>query len=279
MQRWQMEQIAAGRNFDDVPITQVEWDAAFRRVCEQNNYDDWRERRDIETQDQRSFWKGTEELDLAALPEKVYDRPKLQPFKIKYDTLEEVRMRFNKTVIMVKGNAFTVTDQRMVKDRIYVLLEDHTGTKKYIAMDDIPDLRPPPSMYLQCNSEAGYLVRSPSRVNQQGMTTNSVHLRRVGSRDYLGWRPEDLRDSLSKMETTVIWTEIYRPLIVTGALRTLRLSHRVALYQKSDDVVAEYKGRRLGILKDHAVQFFDDDDKTQPWVKRDLSKVHLEIAP
>jgi hypothetical protein len=275
--RWAATEATAGRDFMRTPVTLAEKERIFLSVMGRNNYQRWREQNNAVLAEQSSFWKGTEELQLASLEEKLIDRPRLQPFKIKYDTLEEVRMRFNKTVLLIKGHPFSVSDQRSVKGRLYLLLENPDGEKKYIAVEDVPDFRPAPSVYVQCQTDAGFLVRSPARVNQQGMTHQSVHIKRVGGRDRIPVRTEQIRDCLMSYGKVLKWDDKYAQLIDAKIISSMRLSDRVAVYQKGKDVVAEYKGRRLGKMDGHGVRLYDEDDSIQPWLKRDLSKVELEV--
>lgn len=274
--RWQIRVQEDGRDLIRNPVTQAEKDRIFQLLIDAQNYRRWREQNNAVLAEQSSFWKGTSELKLDALEEKSLDRPRLQPFKIKYDTLEEVRMRFNKTVLMIKGHPFTVSDQRSVKDRLYLLLENPNGVKQYIAVDDVPDFRPAPSVYVQCQSTAGYLTRLPARVNQQGMTSQNVSIRQVGSRDFVPVRVEQIRDSLACYGSILKWDVKYAQLIDAGVVQTLRLSDRVAVYQRDKNCIAEYKGRRLGKMDRHGVRL-DDEDDSQPWLKKDLAKVELEI--
>lgn len=267
------------RDFERQPSTLTEAGVIYNQVCQNNNYDDWRRRRDRDLEGERVFWKGVNPLDLDKLAEINYDRPKLQPFKMKYDTLDEVRMRFNKTVILIKGNPFGVSDQRIVKDQFYLLLDDVSGKKSYVAVDDVPDFRPAAPGYVRVGESNGYLRRSPARVNQQGMTNQSVTIRRVGSRDNLSFNTPSLLDALTSRGKTLPWEKSYRKLIDDRIVQTLRLSDTLAVYKKPnfDPIVVEYKGRRLGELHDHTVKVFDEDDMIQPWLKADVKKVDLEV--
>lgn len=263
------------------PVTQAEGQAIYTQVCAENDYEVWRERRNLEQMGERVFWKGIHPLDVNSVKELPFDRPRLQPFKMKYDTLEEIRMRFYKTVILIKGQPFLVGDQRLVDDRFYLLVTDVSGQKNYVAMDDIPDMRPAPACYLKVGDTNGWMRRVPARVNQQGMTNQSIQIRRVGSAsDNVAFSNEGLLDGLSSRGSVLVWDKAYRRLIDDRVVSALRLSDKIAVYQKParKDVIVEYKGRRLGALIDHSVKLFDEDDAVQTWLKADAQRVHLEIC-
>lgn len=269
-----------GRDLTANPITRAEYDRLYVTLCDNNDYGQWRRRHDQELEGQRVFWKGVDPLNLNALDEVTFDRPRLAPFKLKYDTLEEVRMRFNKTVILVKGNPFNVSDQRHIGQSYYLLLEDINNKKSYIPVEEIPDLRPAPPGYVKIGETNGYLKRSPARVNQQGMTSQSVNIQRVGSKDFIPFSTPSLVEALSFRGKILPWNIHYKRLIDDRVVSTFRLSDTIAVYkpQGKDVVVVEYKGRRLGALRDNTIHAFDEDDLIQPWVQRDTRRVDLEIA-
>lgn len=279
--QWQHTRMTAAnpRDFDRNPMTDDECRTLYLAFIRENAYDLWRMRQDEEQQGQRVFWKGVDPLNIDSLEVIEYNRPKLQPFKMKYDTLEEVRMRFNKTVILIKGNPFGVSDQRIVKDQFYLLLEDAQQVKSYVSVDDIPDLRPAAPGYVRVGDSNGYFMRSPARVNQQGMTSNSVQIKAVGGKGNLPFSTPLLVDALSTRGKTLPWEGSYRKLIDDRIVSTLRLSDTLAVYKKPGmvNVIVEYKGRRLGELHDHTVKLFDEDDDIQPWLKSEVKKVNLEV--
>lgn len=277
---WQGREIRNGRSFEERPTTEDEWQAIYTSTCNSGDYNDWRQGRDRLAEGERVLWKGVSELDLNGLEEKPFDRPRLAPFKLKYDTLDEVRMRFNKTVILVKGHPFHVSDQRHVGEAFYLLLENVNKTKSYIPVDEIPDLRPAPPGYVKIGETNGYFKRLPVRVNQQGMTSQSTQIRRVGNQDSIPFNSPSLVEALDCRGKVLPWEKAYRTLIDDRIVSTFRLSDQIALYRKPQQVqvLVEYKGRRLGTLDDHTVHLFDEDDGIQPWLKRDANKVNLEIA-
>lgn len=283
LQHWQIQQQAGrpvGRDFVTHPTTLDEYTNVYNTLTDQNDYPDWRQRRDRELEGERVFWKGVDQLDLNALTEVQLDRPRLQPFKLKYDTLDEVKMRLNKTVILVKGHPFFVTDQRHIKDEFYVLLEGIGNKKSYLPVAEIPDLRPASPCYVKVSETNGYLSRVPARVNQQGMTSQTVHIQRIGQREYISFSQQHLVEALTSRGKTLPWEKSYRRLIDDRIVSTFRLSDTLALYKKptQESVLVEYKGRRLGTLEDHTIKVFDEDDVIQPWLKSEVNKVNLEIG-
>lgn len=268
-----------GRDFTINPITRAEYDTIFARITTDNDYQGWRDRRDEELRGERVFWKGVDPLNIDKLQEISSDRPRLQPFKMNYDTLDEVRMRFNKTVILVKGNPFAVTDQRQISEQFYLLLEDAQNKRSYSSLRDIPDFRPAAPGYVRLGESNGYLRRSPARVNQQGMTSNSVVIKKVGDTANLPFNNGGLVDALTTRGKLLKWEASYERLFNDRVVSTMRLSDTLAVYQKkAGGIVAEYKGRRLGDIKEGVVKLYDEDDIIQPWLKSDAKKVDLEIV-
>jgi hypothetical protein len=130
---------------------------------------------------QNQLWKNIPELNVRELPEKDFGRVKLKPFKLEYDTLQEIRMRFHGTVIQIKGNPFYVSDLRKVKTKYYFLLEDHREQKHQVCVDDIDTFRGAPPGYVTMDGSHGFMTRVPARVNQQGMNTNNTSILRISN--------------------------------------------------------------------------------------------------
>lgn len=278
--RWKQQQASSGRSWVHVPITQIEYDHLYQTLCDDNNYVQWRQREDVILEGNRVLWKGIPELNIDSLQEITFDRPRLAPFKLKYDTIDEVRMRFHKTIILVKGNPFYVTDQRQIKNDFFILVEDAESKKAYCPIENIPDLRPAPPGYIRISELNGYFKRMPARVNQQGLTAGSVSVTKVGGKDHIAFGMGGLVEALSGRRNILKWDTSYRKLMDDRIVSSFRLSDTVALYTKhnSDPVIVEYKGRRLGELTDHTVKVFDEDDIIQPWLKADTQKVDLEVS-
>ena len=55
-----------------------------------------------------------------------------------------------------------------------------------------------------------------------------------------------------------------------------RLSENLAVFKKTDNVYVEYKGRKLGQLKENTV-VTNEDDAMKPWIIDDARKVNLVL--
>lgn len=267
--------IREGRDFTREPMTTAEYNAIFQR--QQPEYAEWRRVQDREI---NALW-NVPELDVSALPTREFDRPKLAPFKLEYDTLQEVQMRFRQTVIQIKGNPFYVSDIRADRNqpRRYVFLtEDVADRKAHVSLDQIEDMRSVPPGFVQMDGYSAWMCRSPARVNQQGLTGQNVLMRRVSSGDNIPVNQKAIVKGLDSKGKVTRWTPQYRDLMVNGVVREMRLSDEVALFHKKEDVYVAYKGRVFGKLQHgNLVAAMDEDDLIQPWIGRHFSKVDLEV--
>jgi hypothetical protein len=274
---WQHRQIRAhNRNFDTQPITALEYNAVHERLLPQFNM--WLEERgEIENR----LW-NVPDLDPSKLPEKALDRPKLRPFKLEYDTLNEVSMRFKGSVIQIKGHPFHVTDVRQDRAdrRFYFLVEDYRDKKAKVCLDQIDDLRNLPPGFVQFDTYPVWMSRVPARSNQQGMNNQNTALRRVATDGNVPYNSRQLCHALASQGVSTKWEVAYHNLLVNRIVPEFRLSDRVAMFTKkgNDPVYVAYRGRVFGKLTDQNVVTADDeDDLVQGWIKKHFNDVNLEV--
>lgn len=277
-----------GRNYAAQPWTRDEYHRIFVRV---NGEKEQENRRAMEMArleeaingDPRyaHLWEGVPELDVPALPEKVFERPRLAPFKLKYDTLEEVRMRFRQTCILIKGNPFYVNDMRH-RDGVFTLLvEDGGDRKSTVRLDEIPDLRgAPPGYVIDPDNGPVYMLRMAARVNQQGMNPQNTQMRKIGANNAVPFGVKNIVKAIESKGKTTKWNPAFLSLIEDRAISELRLSDDVAIFTKPKvkKIYVGYKGRVFGSLENGNVAKADDaDDLLQPWVKKHFDRVELEV--
>ena len=273
---WQLRQQRGDvpRNFAVNPVTQVEYNAIYLAI--EPEYREWLR---VNDQEQQRLW-NVPELDVNALPEREFDRPRLEPFKLEYDTLAEVQMRFRQTVIQIKGNPFYVSDVRADRARraqYMFLLEDPADRKAFVGLDKLSDMRSTPPGFVQLDGYAGWFARSPARVNQQGLNPQNTTLRRVSDNEHIPLNLKTMLKALDSKGKTTKWCHQYRDLMQNGVLREMRLSDEVALFGKKDEIYVAYRGRVFGKLNDNLVTALDEDDLIQPWIGKHFRKVELEV--
>lgn len=267
------QEARAGRNFIDRPMQQREFEEIYLSVHARFQHAQ-HENRD------ETLWTKIPELDTKNLTEKVFDRPRLRPFRLNYDTIDEVKMRFKGTCILIKGNPFYVSDTRVNKRLFYLLLEDIEDKKSTICLDEVSDFRSPPPGYVQMETEHAYMTRVPARVNQQGLNSQNTTLRRVSTGKNISFNSKGLVAALSSKGSITPWKEDFRDLMVNKVIPEFRLSDEVALFTKKgvQSVYAGYRGRVFGTLEEgNTVKAYDEDDLIQPWVKKHFDKVQLNL--
>lgn len=277
--RWQRD--VRGRDWVTNPTTGVEFDFLYTRMLPE--FENWRLANDVIDNAREDaanrLWQNIPELDVPNLTEKVFDRPKLRPFKLQYDTLDEVRMRFKGTCILIKGNPFFVSDLRKKDDKFHLLVEDHLDAKTTVRLDHIDDFRSAPPGYVQLETDNLYMTRVPARVNQQGLNNTNTTLRRISTGKALAFNAKSLVQAIETKGRVLLWADNYRALIENRIIPELRLSDEVAMFTKrTDTVYVGYKGRMFGKLDEgNVVKADDEDDLIQPWVKKHFDKVNLEV--
>lgn len=226
-------------------------------------------------------WPGVQvwtqdELNLDALPTQSLRKYKLQPFKINYETYQEIKLRLYNTVISVKGNPFWV--KAVGQDGVgkFKLLLTDVDKQYQVKYDDLNDLRTIPPMYVT-SSSTGWLARHPGRVYQQGMNRNNTSIRSPDCEAMVAsFDPVSFINGFKKRQNRE-WSPVFANLLSTGELANIRLSDDVAIQHKRNKVIACYRGRALGEVVENEVNLFDEDDALQQWIETAARKVNLEL--
>ena len=224
-------------------------------------------------------WKA---LDLKKLKQgdPIIRDVSLPPFRVAYDTHEQINTKLNNTVIMIKDNPFYV---RMVYDlgdgQFGLCVSDREGTNYGISYADVADCRPIAPGYVTRNSAVFWLYRGPERQNQQGMNHRTTFIRGVNQQQHSGARYDFLLDALSSRKD-IPYEPALGKMIENEAVGTLRLSNNIALFQsgkKGAPIGVEYCGRNFGLLIDTTVKVLDEHDLRPSWIHKDLAAVNLRV--
>ncbi len=216
------------------------------------------------------------DVPIVRLPSK---RRMAQPtLKIQYDTLHDITMRLSNSLIFV-GSVLYYCREIVEIDKEFLLIVENADDQRFKCWykNDAIDLRTIEPQYIRHQASPGFLCRSPSRQQRQGILFDNVYCRCVGGGGTV--RFENIRSLIDGVTTEIYpWTPTYLDLMLRlRALPALRLSKDVALYTKrKGPLMAEYRGRLLGEVKDNTV-LVDKDDFTRPWIVNAARMVGLEV--
>lgn len=215
------------------------------------------------------------ELDLDKLETQSLRKYPLPPFKIEYQTYQEIRLRLYNTVISIKGNPFWV--KQISNSPAGWRLAVWDGLEVYqVLYKDLQDLRSMPPMYINVG-HPGWLTRHPGRVYQQGMNRSNTSIRTIeGNSGLLNFDPSAFIHGFRNRRKQT-WSKEIFSLMKHGDLSSIRLSDQVAVTAKKDGVLACYKGRALGRIQDNEVVVLDEDDLLQEWIEKATKDVGLEL--
>lgn len=219
------------------------------------------------------------QLNLDAIEAKPLRRRELSPFKIDYETYAEIKLRLLNTVISIKGHPFLVAKIKNKEGAGWQLALTNGGSNlSQISYSDIQDLRTIPPMYAQAGS-TGWLCRIPGRVYQQGINRHNTLLKDVASQGHTGGL--DVNKLVRGLGSRQLrrWDETMSSLVSSGDLPVTRLSDDIAVKRTEEGVIACYRGRALGKIKDNDVLVNDEDDLLQQWISRSAKEVNLELRP
>lgn len=216
------------------------------------------------------------ELDISKLSVRPMRKVSLKPFKLNYQTYQEIRLRLNNTVIGIKGNPFHV--KRVIqKDKDFLLILDDGSKLQKINYKDVPDLRSIPPLYIKHGSRTGWLCRLPSRVYQQGLNRHNTVLYEPDCGRFASTM--EVKPTLYGIQNREDrkWTESIASLFKGEELSTLRLNDDVAVKKNNDKIICCYRGRSLGEIKENVVIVDDSDDLLQGWIETAVQAAGLEL--
>lgn len=213
-------------------------------------------------------------LELDKIEPKIIQKRHLPPFKIDYQTFNEVRLRLLNTVILINGSPFYVGKIREKNNGFILGVFKGDREMKTVMFKDLQDLRSIPGMYLTTAS-TGWLCRIPGRVYQQGVNRNNTQFRTVNGKSVLfNLDPLSMINAIDKRQDRT-WHHTYEGLMKDGELQAVRLSDDIAV--QGTKAEACYRGRVLGCIKDGEILCEDEDDLLQGWIEKAAKNVGLEM--
>jgi hypothetical protein len=229
--------------------------------------------------------KMYKKLDLGKLKDgPVIERDiALPPFKVEYDSHEQINQKLNQTVILIKNNPFYVHQTcEYERGKFALLVSDPDGENNTIVhYDDVVDCRGIAPSYYNHRGSAWWIYRVPERQNSQGMSQRNMQFKPAGERNHPGMcRTNDLLKALAQAKD-IKYAPNLTDLLLSGANNSLRLSSRVAIYQsgkKGAPIGVEYCGRPLGLVIGDRCKVLDETDLIPSWMHKDLAKVDLLLT-
>lgn len=271
---WRVDE---GRFLNDNPYATVRWpeDVPQRRGLRRDG-----ERDGLEPNG--NIVKRYPAMDLEKIPEGPYI-PRdinLSPFRVDYDTHEQLHQKLAGTVVLVKNMPMQVMETGEVKGKFLLALK-YNGKTAYLPYDELKDCRSIAPGYFMYDSTAYWIYRVPERQNSQGMSPKNMHYKAVGSEQRGSAQCSMLQQALSMAKDVEFHPKISE-VLSASATGGFRLTNKVAIYQskkKGAEIAVEYIGRPMGlIIKEHIVRVYDESDLQPSWIHKDLAKAGLVMT-
>jgi hypothetical protein len=234
--------------------------------------------------DNMTYWKKHKPLNLDKLPpgDAIIRDISLPPFKIDYDSHEQINTKLNGTVIMIKDNPFFIARTcALPEGKFGLIVQDSRSNVMSVLYDDVKDCRPIAPGYVTYRGTVYWLFRTPERQNQQGMNHRNTFYKSIQTGDLTsGARHEFLLEALANRKDCQYAPNLDQ-LIEQGNIAGLRLSNNIALYKagkKGAAVGVEYCGRPLGLMVNGTVKVLDETDLRPSWIHKDLHRVGLVMG-
>lgn len=221
---------------------------------------------------------------------KAFNKTKwdLPAFKLQYDTLNDIQRRLNSTMMQLEDKHYSVEVSYELTElggppKFLLLLRDRDMTIRrmiYDTANPVIDFRPPMPRYISHDGQAWWFHRTSQRQQQQGTSSHNSRLKQAGTGAPRGlWHTNHMLRALDD-DKYFSWSEAFPVLFESRALSSLRLSNDLAVYRRGEDreLSVEFRGRRLGTLKNGAV-LLDKDDMEVPWINAALAEVQLKGSP
>lgn len=231
----------------------------------------------------REWLKQYKPLNLKELPEaKNYDRGvKLSPFRVEYDSHEQIYQKLHGSVILVKGWPYIVHGTiDKGRGKFALLLADRAGSLAWIDYDDVSDTRSVAPGYVNYNSYAYWVYRIPDRQNHQGHTSRNTFMRAAGTDGRPSGMQTNIMLTCMHSRKNILFQPNLLGLIENGIISSVRLSNNLALHKvKNKGAICgvEYIGRPLGLIVDDRLKVLDDSDLAPTWIHKDCAEVNLEL--
>jgi hypothetical protein len=206
---------------------------------------------------------------------------KLAPFKVDYDTHEQINQKLNQTVILIKNVPFYVSQTAdLGKGKFALLVQGLDGARGTVKYDDVSDCRGIAPGYFNYRGSAAWVYRTPDRQNSQGMCSRNMEYKLAGTEAVQRPRHDFLLAALVTGKD-IRYGENLHDVILSGAAQSIRLNNRIALYnvnKKGAPIGVEYCGRPLGLIVNGACKVIDDCDLRPTWINKDLADVGMRMV-
>lgn len=206
---------------------------------------------------------------------------KLPPFKVDYDSHEQINQKLANTVVMIKELPFLVRETiDLGKGKFALLVSDRAEAMYIVNYDDVKDCRGIAPGYFMYRGRAHWVYRAPERQNSQGMGQRNTYYKIAGGKHSSAATTGFLIQSLGVAQDINYGMNLH-DVLLGGSNESLRLSNRVALYQtnkKGAPIGVEYCGRPLGLIVNGYVKVLDENDLQPSWIHKDLQKINLQMG-
>lgn len=203
------------------------------------------------------------------------EQPTLKP---PFSTFHDISLRLQGTFIFIGSDLYKVYDMRDAGDDYVLIVSDKNGQMHHVFYNKCPeiDLRTPEPQYIQYQRLPVFLYRTPGRSQKQGICNENSIGRMAGSGQAIRVtdQPRDLMAGISN--ELLPWSWNYTDLMKRGFLPAMRLSKNIAVYTGKDDILVEYRGRRLGRLQENVV-LADETDTSRPWIRAAVNEIGCEL--
>lgn len=203
------------------------------------------------------------------------EQPTLKPT---FTTFHDIHLRLNGTFIFIGSDLYKIYDMRDAGDDYILIVTDKKGDNYHVLYNKCEeiDLRTPEPQYIQYSRLPVFLYRTPGRSQKQGICTENSLGRLAGSGQTIRVTDQPLELMAGISNDILPWSWNYTDLMKRGFLPAMRLSKNVAVYTAKDDILVEYRGRKLGRLQENVV-FADEFDSERPWIRAAVNEVGCEL--
>lgn len=255
----------------NLPYTEINWPEIAARV----------RRRPDDLEPNGRMFRDYRPLDLSKVPDgpKIVRDINLPPFRVDYDSHEQIHQKLVNTVILVKDNPVYVMQSGVQNGKFFLHVRGK-GFEGIIPYDEVKDCRGIAPGYFAYRGNAHWVYRSPERQNQQGMHQRNTYHKQAGQDLLNGARQEFLQEVLTFVKDIPFSPNLVEVMQSQGT-SSIRLNNNVALYltnKKGAPCGVEYCGRPLGLIVNDRCKVLDENDLYPTWIAKDLNKVRLELA-
>lgn len=209
-----------------------------------------------------------------------------KPFSMPYDTLEEIQMRLNGTVVLFDGEPVLIVAVKAKGNKkgefnLHFKGYNDAAGRVHTYPSEKWDLYVPISLYTHFGSgEMAYWVsRRTERQYQQGANQKNTTYTRVGSDRPQGLHPSSILQALAKPCPVVQMSEQ-----LVAYFSSAVLSPHVAIWKNAEGIIGvEYKGVAVGNVKKlekglYVLDTANESLSLNPWCQQRLEEVGIRLV-